>query len=163
MFQAKDGKRREATRGVPERPRAVRAVVASMAVGAGIGALSVARRALSTFLPRRQRPSAAEAAATDTRLQQLTRCRAPDGTHSIHGTLLAEIEPGDRGVTPFVAFCPPFERLPTVEIEAVDDASATVKLAQLLHNGIQIEVRVPEAGDEKQTVTIEMTATGTPE
>lgn len=97
--------------------------------------------------------------ATDTRLQQLTRYRAADGTLSIHGTLVAEFAPGERSTTLYVAFCPPFERLPTVEAEVIDDASASVKLIQLLHNGAQIDVRLPQPAQEKQTVTVEMVAT----
>jgi hypothetical protein len=95
-------------------------------------------------------------------LQQITRYRAPDGTHAIHGTLLAEFAAGERMATLHVAFCPPFERLPTVEAEAVDDSEADVKVAQLLHNGVQIEVRLPEPADESACVTIELLAADIP-
>jgi hypothetical protein len=94
-----------------------------------------------------------------TAIQQLTRYRTAGGAHSIHGTLLAELEPGERSTTIHIAFCPPFDRLPAVEAEAIDDSSATVKLSQVLHNGVQIDVRLAEPADEKYCITIEMTAT----
>jgi hypothetical protein len=128
-----------------------------MAAIAGFGVILAACGL--ALLPRRKRRVFADVAATDTRLQQLTRYRAADGTHSILGTLIAEFEPGDRTATLHIAFCPPFERLPTVALEAVDDSFATVKLTQLLHNGVQIEVRLPQTPDEKQSVTIELMAT----
>lgn len=137
--------------------RKVRAVVTSLAVVAGIGTLLAACGL--ALLPRRKRRIPADVSATDTRLQQLTRYRAADGTLSIHGTLVAEFAPGERSTTLYVAFCPPFERLPTVEAEVIDDASASVKLIQLLHNGAQIDVRLPQPAQEKQTVTVEMVAT----
>ena len=59
----------------------------------------------------------------------------------------------------YAAFCPPFERLPTVEVEAVDDAFADVKVTQLLHNGVQIDVRLPQPAASNESVTIELIAT----
>jgi len=102
--------------------------------------------------------SAAIAEATDSPIQQLTRYRAADGTQSIHGTLIAEFAPGERSATLYVAFCPPFERLPSIEAEAIDNSSASVKLTQLLHNGAQVDVRLPQPANEKQTVTVEIVA-----
>jgi hypothetical protein len=154
---AKDGQSRQTSPGASNRPRTVRAIVTSIAALAGFGVFAAACGL--ALLSRRKRRTIADVAAIDMPLQQLTRYRAADGTHSIHGTLIAEFEPGDRSATLHIAFCPPFERLPTVELEAVDNSFATVKLTQLLHNGVQIEVRLPQSLDEKQSVTIEMLAT----
>jgi len=94
-------------------------------------------------------------------IQQLTRYRNPDGTHSILGTLLAEFTPGERTVPLVIAFCPPFEHLPTVDAEITDDSGAAVKVTQILHNGAQFEVRLPQPWDENLAVTVEMLATNT--
>jgi hypothetical protein len=91
-------------------------------------------------------------------IQQLTRYRHADGTQTILGTLLAEFAPGDRSTTLHVAFCPPFDRLPTVEAEAVDDTPATVNVTQLLHNGVQLEVRLPAPAAGPQSAAIELFA-----
>lgn len=92
-------------------------------------------------------------------LQQITRVRNADGTEAIRATLLGEFDTGDRQTTLYIAFCPPFERLPQVEANLNDDLEATVKLTQVLHNGAQIEVRLAEPAEEFSRVAIELFAT----
>lgn len=94
------------------------------------------------------------AKVTDRVLQQLTRSRTIGGQDVIHGTLLAEFAAGERSVTLYVAFCPPFERLPQIDIESSVDA----KLVQSLHNGAQIEVRLPGATKTATFATVEFYA-----
>jgi hypothetical protein len=91
-------------------------------------------------------------------LQQLTRLRDADGRESIHGTLIAEFAPGERKTTLFVAFCPPFEYLPEVEVEITDDSSTDVKLVQVLHNGVELEVRLPQPASSPTSITVELFA-----
>jgi hypothetical protein len=88
-------------------------------------------------------------------LQQLTRLRTVEGRDVIHGTLVAEFASGEQTATLYVAFCPPFERLPQVEVES----SADVKVVQALHNGAQLEVRLPRATKVPITVSVELFAT----
>jgi hypothetical protein len=157
VLPAKDGEPRHTSRDRTSRPRYVRAVAASVAIAAGIGTV-VAGCGLLRF-PRRKRRIPVAPTEAGIPLQQLTRYRSPDGTHSIHGTLLVEFKPGDRSTAIHVAFCPPFERLPMVEVEVEDDACASAKLTQLLHHGVEIEVRRSEAFDEQQSVTVQLFAT----
>jgi hypothetical protein len=77
---------------------------------------------------------------------------------AIRGTLVAEFVAGQREATLYVAFCPPFERLPDVEAHVTDDSMASVKVAQRLHNGAQLEVRLPELAENSLTVTVEFLA-----
>jgi hypothetical protein len=105
---------------------------------------------------------ATTAEAADRPIQQLTRYRDAAGNHTIHGTLLAEFQPGERTASLMIAFCPPFEQLPTIEAEAIDDAGASVKVTQLLHNGAQFEIRLSQPSDEHHQVTIEILATDPP-
>ena len=100
----------------------------------------------------RQQLSATE---TDRSLQQLTRLRTADGHHVVQGTLVAEFAAGERVATVYIGFCPPFERLPQVELES----SADAKVVQALHNGAQIEVRRPRAAKTATSATIEIYAT----
>ena len=95
---------------------------------------------------------------TENILQQLTRIRLEDGTEAIRGELTAEFATGERQTTLYVAFCPPFERLPQIEANIADDSDATVKVAQFLHNGAQLEVRLPDAAEEPFRVTVELYA-----
>jgi hypothetical protein len=48
--------------------------------------------------------------------------------------------------------------LPHVDIEVAGDSFADAKLAQVLHNGAQIDVRLPQAAEVKRCVTIELVA-----
>ena len=91
-------------------------------------------------------------------LQQLTRIRTADGSEIVCGTLTAEFAPGERTVTLHAAFCPPFERLPHVEAE-VDDVAATIKIAQVLHNGVRFDVRLAKPATVRHDVCVELSAT----
>lgn len=91
-------------------------------------------------------------------LQQVTRCRTAEGREAIAGQLLAEFAPGERQSTVHVAFCPPFERLPEIEVNLADDLDATVKPTQILHNGAQFEVRLAEPAEDCCSLLIEFTA-----
>ena len=71
------------------------------------------------------------------------------------GTLLAEFAPGERTTTLYVAFCPPFERLPRVEVES----SADVKTVQVLHQGAQFEIRRSGPANSPASASIEFFAT----
>jgi hypothetical protein len=156
VLQAKDGEPRQTSRDRTGRPRYVRAAAVYLAIAAGIGTVIAACGLARSQRRKRRIPSDLTAAGVP--LQNLTRYRSPDGTHSIHGTLLAEFEPGDRSTTIHAAFCPPFEVLPEVEVEVADDSFAIVKLTQLLHNGVEIDVRLPQPAVEEQHVTVEIMA-----
>jgi hypothetical protein len=91
-------------------------------------------------------------------LQQYSRVRSAEGQDTISGTLVAEFAVGERQVTVYAGFCPPFELLPEVEVYVADDFDAEVKLIQVLHNGAQIEVRLSEPAEEPASVVIEFVA-----
>jgi hypothetical protein len=122
--------------------------------------------AILPLVTRIQRPmsggSSLSAVADDAKpeqvLQQITRFRTGDGKDAIRGTLAAEFVPGERQTTLYVAFCPPFELLPKIEANANGDYEAEVKLAQVLHNGAQLDVRLSEPADEAVAVSIEFFA-----
>jgi hypothetical protein len=115
------------------------------------GAFVASHNVLAIAPARRSSP----AAETDRVLQQLTRSRSAEGRDVIHGTLLAEFASGERIAVLYVAFCPPFQRLPRLELESTAEA----KLVQTLHNGAQIEVRLPRAAKTATSATVELYAT----
>lgn len=100
--------------------------------------------------------------ASDTLLQQVSRSRTTEGVDFVHGTLTAEFAAGERSATLHVAFCPPFEYVPSIEAEAVDGDDCDVKIAQVLHQGARLEVRLPRASTAPQRIRIEFAATETP-
>jgi hypothetical protein len=91
-------------------------------------------------------------------LQKFTRVRTADGHEVIHGALIGEFGPGERHATLHIAFCPPFDHLPRVEVNVADDSRASVKLTQVLHNGAQLEVRLAAPASKDTSVTIELFA-----
>jgi hypothetical protein len=123
--------------------------------------IKLARDIAASHQPTNSQSGATAAESSDgapVPIQQLTRYRHADGTQTILGTLLAEFASGDRSTTLHIAFCPPFDRLPTVEAEAVDDSPASVNVTQLLHNGVQLEVRLPTPATAPHSTTIELFA-----
>jgi hypothetical protein len=108
---------------------------------------------------RRASPAIDDASANlEKLLQQTTRIRTADGKEIIRGKVVGEFAPGERQVTLYIVFCPPFELLPQVEATAADEIEATVKLVQVLHNGAQLEVRLPEPAEDRLAVAVEFVA-----
>jgi len=80
------------------------------------------------------------------------------GPRQIRAIRRAEFAPGERNATVHVAFCPPFELLPQVEAEIAEGPDASVKVAQVLHNGARLEVRLAQPAAESATVGLEFAA-----
>ena len=111
------------------------------------------------LVPARRSSSANESAAASGKLlQQQSRTRSFDGAETIHGRLVAEFAPGERLEILHVAFCPPFERLPSIECESGHGPACDVKVAQILHQGARIEARLTRASSAPQCVEIEFVA-----
>jgi hypothetical protein len=95
-------------------------------------------------------------------LQTITRIRADDGRESIRASLWVEFAPGDRNATVYVAFCPPFRRLPEVDVDFDDAIVSAVKLTQVLHNGAQVDVTLTDPAAADTVVAIDLFAAETP-
>ena len=142
-------------------------VLSALCLGFALGVCFVVRRVLDsiTSLSRAPRPARRSSPAapralltTEQVLQQLARIRTAEGNEAVRGTLVAEFAAGQREATLYVAFCPPFERLPDVDAHVADDSTATVRVVQRLHNGAQLDVRLPAPADNSLTVTVEFFA-----
>jgi len=138
-------------------------VLLVLCVGLTLGVCLVVRRVLDsiTAQPQALRParrSSPAARPVADILQQLTRVRTAEGRVAVRGTLVAEFAAGARDAMLYVAFCPPFERLPEVDAHVTDDTTASVKVAQRLHHGAQLDVRLPAAAENSLTVTVEFFA-----
>ena len=99
-----------------------------------------------------------EAEGEATLLQQVMRFRNPDGSETIYATLRGEFEPGQRAITLYVGFCPPFAQLPVVEAEAIEGPPVRVTVAHVQNNGAQIDVRLERPSLDQALVTIELAA-----
>lgn len=121
-----------------------------------LGALA----ALALVPARRSSPAIGSDQGAGQVLQQLSRSRGADGSEIVHGTLLAEFAPAERIAVLHVAFCPPFERLPSVEAEVADGPACDVKIVQVLHQGARLEARLAHASTVAEQVRVEFAATG---
>jgi hypothetical protein len=111
---------------------------------------------------RRSSPAVGSGEAAGEELLEMTRSRTADGVVTIHGSLVAEFAAGDRIAVLHVAFCPPFEWLPTVEAKKVAGPACDVKIAQILHQGARIEVRLSRASTSPRRATIAFRACSHP-
>jgi hypothetical protein len=117
--------------------------------------------AVFALLPaRRSSPAIESDNATGSLLQELIRTRAADGVELIRGKIIAEFAPHERSAVLHVAFAPPFEMLPEVHAECVRGPRCDVKIAQILHQGIRLEVRLQRASTAPRRATIEFSASG---
>ena len=95
-------------------------------------------------------------------LQQLTRSRDAGGCEVLHGAVRAEFAAGQRTENLHVAFCPPFARVPLLEVEQADGPDARIKLSQVLAYGVRIELRLARASSKPTSVVIELSARDAP-
>lgn len=96
--------------------------------------------------------------AHDRLTQRIVRVRTADGSERIEATLIAEFPPDERLAILHIGFCPPFEHLPEIEAIATDGPDAEVKIAQILHNGAQLEVRLQQPSVAPEQVSLELIA-----
>lgn len=91
-------------------------------------------------------------------LQQLTRCRAADGTEELTGWLRLAFAAGQRTGSIHVAFCPPFGLTPELAVEQLDGPDTRIKTAQLLPYGARLDLKLAAAADEATSVLLQFSA-----
>lgn len=91
-------------------------------------------------------------------LQQITRTRADDGTEMISGWVGVVLAAGQRSATAHVAFCPPFARVPQIEVFD-DGGEARIKLAQVLPHGARFDVKLTAPAEEPFVQPVRFSAT----
>lgn len=115
------------------------------------------------YIPAKLRPAVARSVPpAEQTLQELTRLRASDGVETIRGTVVAEFAANERTAIVHVAFCPPFERLPTVEARRIAGPACEVKITQILHQGVRLEVRLTRASTAAEHAKLEFVANDRP-
>lgn len=115
------------------------------------------------FIPAKLRPAVAcPVTPAEQTLQELTRSRAADGVETIRGKVVAEFAANERTAIVHVAFCPPFERLPAVEAHRTAGPGCEVKITQVLHQGVRLEVRLARASTATERVNLEFVSRDQP-
>jgi hypothetical protein len=90
--------------------------------------------------------------------QQLTRSRAADGTEELFGWLRTPFAAGQRTGCVHVAFCPPLDVTPEIEVEQIDGPEARIKTAQLLPYGARFDLKLATTADSPTTVVLQFVA-----
>jgi len=90
--------------------------------------------------------------------QKITRASGEDGTEVIHALLRGDFVVGQRLVTLHVAFCPPLQGIPHIDLNQSAGPSVRIQATQVQPFGMRIEARLERAADSPQSVTIELLA-----
>jgi hypothetical protein len=93
-----------------------------------------------------------------TLVMAVQRNRQPDGGETIAGTLQAEFAAGQRTADLHLSFCPPLSGIPQVEAETIAGPPARVKVAQVLHGGLRLEVRLDSPASEPTQAVVQVLA-----
>lgn len=94
----------------------------------------------------------------DDQIQQITRTRDAVGQETIHATLRADFQMGQRHATVYVGFCPPLATVPEITAEAADENVSECKIVQAFPHGARIDLRLASPAWEETSVTICLTA-----
>ncbi len=90
--------------------------------------------------------------------QQLTRSRAADGIEQLSGWLRLAFSADQRTGSLHVAFCPPFESMPELEVEQIDGPEVRIKTAQLLTYGARLDLKLIAPLEEPASVLLQFSA-----
>jgi hypothetical protein len=90
-------------------------------------------------------------------VQKLIRTQLAD-VDRIQGWLKATFDQSERNATLHVAFCPPFEEVPTLTVVQTSGPECRIKTGQLLSYGVRLELKRALAGAEQVVVVIEFSA-----
>jgi hypothetical protein len=132
--------------------RAVGFVAAPRRTRVELSRMLVAEPDALEALPTRDDPSIANNV-----VQKLIRTQAA-GVDRIQGWLRATFEAAERNETLHVAFCPPFDEIPTLTIVQISGPDCRIKTGQLLSYGVRLELKRALAEPEQADVVIEFSA-----
>jgi hypothetical protein len=90
-------------------------------------------------------------------VQQARRDRHGDGRERVVGWMRVDLPAGQRVAQAHVAFCPPLEQTPAIELRQTSGPAARLKLGQALAYGARFELKLPEPGPA--SIVLEYTAT----
>lgn len=95
--------------------------------------------------------------------QQLVRFTAQDGSDWIQGRARAHFSTGQRISHIHVAFCPPLETTPAVEIEPPARDDLRVELGQSLPYGMRLDLRLTRPAQQDESFLVEFSANTSPD
>ncbi|MBL8827940.1 MAG: hypothetical protein JNM18_13265 [Planctomycetaceae bacterium] len=91
--------------------------------------------------------------------QNLRRGVTADGVDVLIGEVQAVFAIEQRIETVHLAFCPPFERTPTLDLEQVEGPEARIEVGQLVPYGARLELKLSQPGPARVTIALSIRAT----
>jgi hypothetical protein len=91
--------------------------------------------------------------------QQFARGQTEDGRDICQGTVRSRFAAGQRTEIVHVAFCPPFQTTPQLEIEPLEGPDVEVKPTQTLPYGARMELRLSRVARTEETTLVRFSAT----
>ena len=91
--------------------------------------------------------------------QQIVRVCDMAGHETIHATLRADFQAGQRHATVYIGFCPPLAKPPEITVEHSAGPEAELKIVQAFAHGARIDVRLAQIAIDRSSVIIEVVAT----
>ncbi|REJ86860.1 MAG: hypothetical protein DWQ34_26645 [Planctomycetota bacterium] len=86
-------------------------------------------------------------------VQQMTR-RTHDGTDELECVFRVEFAAGQRETSVHIPIWPAFYEIPNVECEPLDESDVSTTAAAVHTYGVRIDIRLPQASGERQTVLV---------
>jgi len=86
--------------------------------------------------------------------QQIIRSKTAEGKDRLDGTFWAEFPPDAMTATVHIPFCPPFERVPSVQVFPVSDTDVHVRIAKSKPYGVRIDVKRNDLEEERLCLAI---------
>jgi hypothetical protein len=90
--------------------------------------------------------------------QRLTRSQTADGAEELSGWVRMAFAAGQRTGNVHVAFCPPFEATPELDVEQIDGPEARIKTAQLMPYGARLDLKLAATAEEPTSVVLQFSA-----
>ena len=90
--------------------------------------------------------------------QRWTRVHTAAGVDVQSGEVRVEFAHAQRTAVAHVSFCPPFARLPRVEIECREGPKARAKVTHTLCHGARVEIKLEHVEETPTAVVLELTA-----
>ena len=101
---------------------------------------------------------ALDASTAESVTQQLIRSRTVEDTEVLAGRLRAYFAPGQRTGSVHVAFCPPLDVVPAVEVEQIAGPQSRIKTAVVFAHGARFDVKLTTAASEATSVLLHFSA-----
>ena len=95
-------------------------------------------------------------------VQQLTRSRSADGGEILAGWVRVDLADGQRSTSVHLAFCPPLDRSPRLDVEQIDGPEAKVRNLQVLPYGARFDLKLVEPSEAASVLLLRFAARSDP-